>query len=183
MQWANLSTVRESVKILLTRGTVTRKCQDSPDMFITRQWHNFEGAEVKGGVLVCTFEKGLPAGKGKCTFYGSQYDRPMIGSMIDRFEDFRWDRVHVVSFEGKIKCNAHLYCLTWADQDDYPSCPECTSGHYVLTLSNGERWKGKLINGFYCSGPWTCTDKTGTFEKVIQFSDYEHFDVTLDRKK
>ena len=181
MQWANLSTVRESVKILLTRGTVTRKCQDSPDMFITRQWHNFEGAKVKGGILECTFEKGKPVGQGKCTFYGSEYHSPVICSIIyilKRHKDFCRDEMYVVSFEGEIKWDrrySDLHRLTWADQDDYRSCcPECTSGHYVLTLGNGERWEGKLTRFSECSGPWTRTNKNGTIEEVIEFSEKEN---------
>ena len=72
-QWANLPTIRKSKNQLLTRDTVTRKEEDFADGFITRQWHKFEGAEVKGGVLECAFEKGKPVGQGKCTFYGSEY--------------------------------------------------------------------------------------------------------------
>ena len=41
------------------------------------------------------------------------------------------------------------------------------------TLGNGERWEGKLIRGSHCNGPWTCTNKSGTIEEVIQFSEKE----------
>ena len=102
----------------------------------------------------------------------------MIGSIIDKCKDFHPDKKYVTRFEGEIKWGRHgrhfdCHRLTWADYDDSVVGPECGSGNYILTLGNGERWEGKLIRGFYCSGPWTCTNKDGTIEEVIQFSKKE----------
>ena len=181
---------------LLTRGTVTKKCFRNPIhpseydcIYITRQWHNFGGAKVKGGVLECAFEKGKLVGQGKCTFYGSEYGRDSIltfsiGNVLRKRKDYRWDEMYVVSFEGDIKWGRHgrhfdLHRLTWADYDDCAVGPECGLENYVLTLGNGERWEGKLKIGYegsynsahHCSGPWTRTNKNGIIEEVIKFSE------------
>ena len=121
------------------------------------------------------FREGKPVGQGKCTFYGSEYDNLLLGGTIARCKDVCSDEKFVVSFEGEIEWDRHADChrLTWADEDDYPSCPKCGSGNYVLTLGNGERWEGELKCGFWRSGPWTRTNKEGTIEEVIQFLEKE----------
>merc|ERR1712194_25211 len=163
-----------------TRGTVTRNVKKSViKSRLTRQWHNFEGAMVKGGILECNFKKGRPRGQGKCTFYGSEYTSGYFGinDVLKKRSDYDYRKTHVVSFEGDIKwlfgC-PFVHRLTWADESDTSTRPVCESGWYTLMLANGEKWEGKLVGGVgsRCSGPWTCTDKNG-FEAVTQFVERE----------
>ena len=168
----------ETANQSLTRGTVTRsrKLDNQSSICMTRQSHKFEFADsvaesVKGGVLECAFEKGKPMGKGKSTFYGSEYDIPLLGGIIARSKeckDFCYSEMYLVSFKSKINWSFHhhddCHRLTWEDIGDHVFGPECTSGHYILALGNGERWEVKLIRGWYCNGPWTCTSKNDTIE-------------------
>ena len=94
-----------------TWGTVTRKLETRTGSLIckTRQWRKFEFADsiaenVMGGVIDCAFEKGKPVGKGKCTFYGSEYVSPLLGDIEARCKDckdFCRDEMYAVSFQGK----------------------------------------------------------------------------------
>ena len=79
------------------------------DRFITRQWHKFKGAEIKGGVLECALEKRKPVcKKGTVHLYGLEYFRPMIGGIVNRCKDFCQDEKYIVSFEGKIEWDRHI---------------------------------------------------------------------------
>ena len=136
----------------MTWGPVTRKLdtQSGSSVCKTRQGQKFEFddsiAKSKGGVLECAFEKGKLVGKGNCTFYGPEYNSPLLGGNKLRCKDckdFRRGEMHVISFEGKIEWpfqHGHADChrLTWADINDRVIGQECTSGHCVLILGNGE---------------------------------------------
>ena len=141
---------------------------------VTKAWHNFEGAEVQGGILECNFEKCRPVGRGKCTFYGSHGCLLQLGLRCI-FKEYPGFDTYVVSFEGEIDCPAlGGIFITWVD--DGIGGPCIGPGNCVVTLSNGDRWEGKLVselNKKYSlreCGTWTCTDKNG-FTRETQRTD------------
>ena len=124
---------------------------------ITKAFSNFEGAEVEGGVLERdTFVDGRPEGRVKCTFYGSGrclldlhlcyiYGEYPAGQRLPK-------NVNVVSFEGAvrfIKDNTSFQCsdANWACSNNcHPYLTR--SGNFIITLVNGDQWKGELVDGY-----------------------------------